>query len=590
MRRRHLASRHLLLVVLLVAGSVAAQEEGRPVSIAGIQGAAHVSPLDRETVRTEGVVTVVAPRGFYLESLEPDGDPATSEGIYVETIRRPEVAPGDVVSVTSRVAEVYPGGATSGNLPVTTLKRPRIEIRDSGYPLPAPVVIGSGGRIPPDTIVSNDADGRVEGSPFDPSEDGIDFYESLESMRVVLYDAVSVGTVHTRYGEIWVLPDGGAHASVRTPRGGIVVREGDFNPERILIDYLEDALIVRQPSPPRVAVGDRFADAVHGVVSYSWYNYKVLPTGPLPPVVARDLPRQRVAPAASDDVLSVGAFNVQNLSGRSDAGKFADIADTIVTGLGAPDLLLLSEIQDGDGPTRSSVVSSAQTAERLIEALGRAGAPGDYRYVDVAPEFNTSGGQPNANIRVGFLFRSDRLALVPGSLERVSPDAPAFVNARVPLAGRFRFGDDAVLAVANHFSSKSGDGALFGRVQPPSASSESDRIDQAEEVNAYVAAVLEADPDALVVVGGDLNDFGFSTPVRVLAGDELVNLADDLAPGEVYSYIYEGNSQALDHLLVSPSLRRRLVGRVEYVHRYAEYLYEERSSDHDPLVARFRFE
>ncbi len=107
------------------------------------------------------VVTVLAPRGFYLESLRPDEDSATSEGVYVETYRPPQVDRGDVVAITARVAEVYPGGATSGNLPVTTLKRPDIEILESDRPLPDAAVIGTGGRIPPRTVVSNDADGRA---------------------------------------------------------------------------------------------------------------------------------------------------------------------------------------------------------------------------------------------------------------------------------------------------------------------------------------------------------------------------------------------------------------------------------------------
>ena len=578
------------LIALSFTGTAIASDQPPLVTIAAIQGASHVSPYERETVRVEGVVTVLAPRGFYLESLRPDEDPATSEAVYVETYRPPGVDRGDLVAITARVAEVYPGGATSGNLPVTTLKRPDIEILESDRPLPDAAVIGTGGRIPPRIVVSNDADGRVEGSRFDPEEDGIDFYESLESMRVVVNEAVSVGTVHTRYGEIWALPDGGAHASVRTPRGGIVVREGDFNPERVLIDYLEDELIVRQPDTPRVAVGDRFVGPIHGVLSYSWYNYKVLPTRPLPAVEPRNLPRERAAEERAPDILSVAAFNVQNLSGRSEAAKFDDIARTVVHGLRAPDLLLLSEIQDSDGPTRSAVVSSAATAERLLEALTAVGGPDDYRYIDIAPEYGTSGGQPHANIRVGFLYRADRVTLAEGSLQQVAPDSPAFANARIPLAARFVFRGRAVLAVANHFSSKGGDGALFGRVQPPSASSESGRIAQAREVHDYVAAHLETNPDALIIAGGDLNDFSFSRSLRVLTGEHLLNPAEALPPGEVYSYIYEGNSQALDHLLVSPALHERLIGPVDYVHRYAEFLYEERFSDHDPLLARFRFE
>jgi predicted extracellular nuclease len=599
------ASALVVLVLLFLLPSAVNAQEVPLLGVHEIQGAGHVSPWDRETVRTRGIVVATTARGFYLMSDEPDDDPATSEGIYVETIRRPSVEPGQLVELEGRIGEDYPGGRSSGNLPITTLKRPDVTVIASNRPIPAPTIIGTGGRIPPGEIISNDADGNAIDSPFDPAEDGLDFYESLEGMLVQVNDAVSVGTIHTSYGEIWVVPDRGAHAGIRTPRGGIVVRENDFNPDRVLIDYLEEEIIHFQRDVPLPVVGDRFLGPVVGIVSYSYYNYKLILLDELPRVEPAGLEREVARPVdvvagevgvEPDALLSVAAFNVENLSARSDPAKLRDIAETIVMGLQTPDLVLLSEIQDGDGTTRSDITSAERTAEALIDALNEAArslpaaARPDYRYVDIAPEYNRSGGAPNANIRPGFLYRADRLELVPGSLELVSPDERAFVNARKPVAARFRFRGETILAVANHFSSKGGDSGLFGRNQPPTLGSEPQRILQGEAVNAYVTSVLAEDPDALVVVGGDLNDFHFSPPLRALEGDVLHNLANDLPAEEIYSYIYEGNSQVLDHILVSEALRNRVAEPVDYVHRYAEFLYEERFSDHDPVLARFVFD
>ena len=572
------------------------------VGVHDIQGAGHISPLDRETVRTRGIVTAITARGFYLQSDAPDDDPATSEGIYVETIRRPTVTPGDLVELEGRIGEDWPGGRSSGNLPITTFKRPDITTIATGRPIPAPVVIGTGGRIPPSQIISNDSDGPAEESLFDPSEDGLDFYESLEGMLVQVNDPVSVGTINTRYGEIWVLPDGGAHASIRTPRGGIIVREGDFNPDRVLIDYLEEEIIHFQRDIPYPLVGDRFLEPIQGIVSYSYSNYKLLLLDEMPRISRAGLEREiarSVADVAQDSgveidaILSVAAFNVENLSAVSDAAKFRDIAETIITGLQTPDLVLLSEIQDSDGPGRSGNTSSEETAARLIESLDQAARSlpaseqPQYAYVDIAPQNNRDGGAPNANIRPGFLYRADRIDLVPESLELIAPDARAYINSRKPLAAQFTFRGQTILAVSLHFSSKGGDAGLFGRLQPPVLASERERIPQAEAVNAYVAEVLAADPDALVVVGGDFNDFAFTPALTAAKGDALVNLADELPPEEVYSYMWEGNSQALDHILVSDGMRALLAEPVDYVHRYAEFLYEDRYSDHDPVLARF---
>jgi len=88
------------------------------------------------------------------------------------------------------------------------------------------------------------------------------------------------------------------------------------------------------------------------------------------------------------------------------------------------------------------------------------------------------------------------------------------------------------------------------------------------------------------VVLGDLNDFQFSNPVRLLAGENLENLILTLPPEERYTYIYEGNSQALDHILVSESLMDDLIS-VNILHINSEFEYSDRFSDHDPLIATF---
>ena len=242
-----------------------------------------------------------------------------------------------------------------------------------------------------------------------------------------------------------------------------------------------------------------------------------------------------------------------------------------------------------------------------------AGGPADYQYTDIAPEAERDGGAPGGNIRVGFLYRSGRVDLVerPGgdattpaairaeggaaalypSPSRIAPEDRAFGASRKPLVAEFRFRDNTVFVIGNHFNSKSGDGYVFGQVQPPTFSSETKRSLQAESVRQFVEEIHAADPQAYVVVAGDLNDFAFSAPLRALKGPRsvLVNLAEELLDeAEVYSYIYEGNSQALDHILVSQPLFQRSAPTVQYVHRYSEYLYEERHSDHDPILARFR--
>ena len=218
-------------------------------TIAKIQGAGHISPM-RSLVVSEvrGVVTFVMSNGFYMQSMTPDDDPATSEGLLVFTDWVPSTRIGDEVLVSGRVDEFVPGGGY-GNLSTTRIKGPEVEIVSRGNALPEPTIIGEGGRVPPTEIIDDDTNGYISGKgEFDPENDGIDFYESLEGMLLQINNPVVVGPTNA-YKEIAVLADMGANASLRTPRGGIVIRENHFNPERIIID---DLLL----ETPFVQVGD----------------------------------------------------------------------------------------------------------------------------------------------------------------------------------------------------------------------------------------------------------------------------------------------------------------------------------------------
>jgi uncharacterized protein len=176
-----------------------------------------------------------------------------------------------------------------------------------------------------------------------------------------------------------------------------------------------------------------------------------------------------------------------------------------------------------------------------------------------------------------------QLTLSPG---RIDPANPAFNTSRKPLAGEFRWRGKTYFVVGNHFNSKGGDDPLFGRIQPPLRSSEVQRHQQAEIVGGFVDKLLAADRNANVVVLGDLNDFDFSETLDILEGrGRLTNLMDTLPVFERYSYVFDGNSQVLDQVLVS---RNIAATRPEYdsVHVNAEFF--DQASDHDPQVARLR--
>jgi hypothetical protein len=108
--------------------------------------------------------------------------------------------------------------------------------------------------------------------------------------------------------------------------------------------------------------------------------------------------------------------------------------------------------------------------------------------------------------------------------------------------------------------------------------------------------LLADDPDAHVAVLGDLNSFYNSLPIDTLRQAGLEHVFEVLPEDQHYTYIFEGASQALDHILVTPALMD-LIRRVELLRVNADYALPEpgddsprRKSDHDPLVATFSLE
>jgi predicted extracellular nuclease len=446
----------------------------------------------------------------------------------------------------------------------------------------------------PASVIDDDSTGSVEiDATFDPAADGIDFHESLEGMLVRIRDAVAVGPT-SDFGEIPVLATAGLGAGLRTARGGIVIRQDDFNPERLILD---DVLA----DTPEVDVRDRFPGALDAVVDYSFGNFKYLAVAPPEATDGGLEPERADRPRANE--LAVASLNVENLDPGDPAEKFERIAEEIVDSLRAPDLLAAEEVQDNDGPGSEPSTDASETWATLIEAIEAEGGP-TYEYRQIDPVAGEDGGEPGGNIRVGFLFRTDRgldfvdrpggtatapthedtgqpgaqLTLSPG---RIEPEDPAFENSRKPLVGEFEWHGRTLFVVANHFNSKGGDDPLFGRFQPPQGASETQRHAQAELVNGFVRELLDADRRARVVVLGDLNDFEFSETLEILAGDQLSNLMETLPKRERYSYVFEGNSQVLDQILVTDALLRP---EPEYDSVHVNSEFADQVSDHDPQL------
>ncbi|MFB7307575.1 endonuclease/exonuclease/phosphatase family protein [Streptomyces sp. NPDC056192] len=580
-------------------GSSGPGDPGNPtepgtVRVHDIQGTSRVSPLNGQSVTgVPGIVTGVrtsGSRGFWIQDVTPDSDPRTGEGVFVFTgSTAPAVAVGDSVLVSGKVDEYYPSTTTQS---ITEITAPRVTVLSSGNALPAPVVLDAA-SVPAAYVPSADG-GSIDALALDPATYALDLYESLEGTRVEIADTRVTGAT-TAYHEVWVTIKPKENP---TRRGGTLYSSyTDQNTGRIKVMSLDTTRPV-----PVANVGDVLSGTTTGVLDYDSFGGYNLQATELGTLTDHHL-RREVTRKQKGKELAVATYNVENLDALDEQGKFDTLAAGVAVNLSSPDIVSLEEIQDDNGAVNDGTVGSDATLKRFTDAIVAAGGP-RYAWRYIAPENGKDGGEPGGNIRNVFLFNPERVDFVdrPGgdattavtavrtkkgvtlsaSPGRIAPSSDAWGDSRKPLVGEFRFHGKPVFVIGNHFASKGGDQPLHGRYQEPTRSSETKRVKQATEVNTFVKSLLAADKSARVITLGDLNDFAFSPTMAALTGGKALKpLITTLPRNEQYSYVYEGNSQTLDHILISPGVRRF---DYDVVHINAEFA--DQASDHDPQIVR----
>ncbi|MFQ5422268.1 MAG: endonuclease/exonuclease/phosphatase family protein, partial [Anaerolineae bacterium] len=476
---------------------------GTGVPTWAIQGTGERSPYVRNDVMTIGVVTAVFPDlgGFWLQG-DGDGDPATSDGVFVlvgEDAEMPVTA-GDWVQVNGRVREL------SGQ---TTLDMSDVTLLNSDIPLPAPI-------------------------PFDPPADAaaaLVYMESLEGMLVTLPDTAVAIAPTTRYGEYTLaLAKWGVDHVARTDDAGYLI-------------YVDDGSTMSHDDQTTLAytvTGGDLVSNLTGPLAFTFGNYKIEPLAP-PEIVAGERPLPTL-PDLAPNQFSIATFNVENFFDLVDPhpsspprpsleeyrAKLDKVAAAIVA-MGAPTIVGVQEVEN------------IGILQDLVELEPLAA----YGYLPLLVE-----GDDSRGIDVGFLVRGDQ-AVVDGFASYPAPGElfsrpPLLITATVTLPA----GEQTVYVINNHFLSLSGG----------EAATEPIRNAQAAWNAELVAGILARDPEAQVIVLGDLNSFYDTLPIHTLQAAGLRHVYEffgvyDPLP---YTYIFEGRTQTLDHMLVSEGLFGRV--------------------------------
>ena len=543
------------LALTCAAAAAACPPDAGLTPIDVVQGPGTRSPLVGRTVWVEGVVTAAflgraRLGGLFLQALRGDGNPATSEGLFVTLPSPPTPAPqpGDVLRVRGRVSEART---------LTQLTALGRLVRCGTAPLPS---------------------AREVALPL-----GTAGWEALEGMRVRVSTPLTVNDVYDlgRYGEL-TLAAGRLFAPTQgAPHGG---------PAALGRIVLDDGSRLRDPRPVpyRLPGGGLPRDgdtvpALVGVVSTVAADvHAIEPTAPVR--ILPDNPRPR-APARVGGALRIATLNAHDFfttlgdRGAATRQEYALQRDKLAAALAGlnADAVLLDEVE----------ANGMRSEKALLDALNaRLGGP-RYAAVPDPPQ-----GVGHDRIKQAILYRPAALTLV----ATASDPQPLFE--RAPVAASFRDGSGRVLTlIAVHLKSKGGCPGT-GDVDRGYGCWNLRRSAQARAAVDFAGRRARAVGSPDVVVAGDLNSYAAEPPVRLLERAGYRDAAAGVPPAERYSFVYLGAAGTLDYAFLSPALASRLSG-ASYWHIDADEspllaaggglapggaADPYRASDHDPLL------
>ncbi|MCD9029302.1 DUF11 domain-containing protein [Luteimonas sp. BDR2-5] len=611
------------------------------VAIHEIQGSGERSPYENLPVATTGIVTGRKNNGFFIQTAdgEDDGDPATSEGIFVFTSSAPsdDATVGNRVLVQGTVIEYIPT-ADPHQLPLTEITNASVVKLSEGHPLPAAVAL---------TIDVPNADG------------GLAQLEHLEGMRVTApsFTVVAPTSGNINEGQATATSNGrfavvvtGTARPFREP--GIQIPDPDplgssapniprwdYNPELIAVN----STTIGAPTA-NLAAGCRIVDgSLTGPLDYTFRRYTIYPEAELS-TDCSDAGEVRPSTLPGPDHVTFATYNLQRffdtvndsnsgptLTAEALERRLNKASIGIRDYLHAPDIVGVTEVEN---------LPVLQTLATRINADAVAAGQPDPGYVAYLEEGFDVGG-----IDVGFLVKTSEVA---DGLARIAVAAvtqegadevltnpngtTSVLNDRPPLVldavAHFADGRSFPLtAIVVHQRSLSGieadDGASNGW-SSGGARVRAKRNAQAEYLAGLIQGMQADDPARHIIVLGDFNAFEFNdgyvdamgtvtglpspddeTAVdgdgAVLVSPSLLNMTLEAANDERYSFVFDYQAQSLDHVLVNQAVvDSPLVVGLDISHARINADFPEvarndadtptRLSDHDPTVLLLRLQ
>lgn len=623
------------------------------IPIPAIQGDGASSPLvpagkfeSEQAYATRGVVTQVVSglyKGFFIQDAQGDGDPASSDGLFVHSTQaNGAIVPGAEVCVSGKVKEYFNQTQLSADQLVVT--------QSVGALLPAVDLVPVGGESLSQLLERHEGM-RVRLVPESSLVVTRNFsfdYDGKRNNLVLAYGAPLIKSTQ----KFAALSQEASDWALRNQQNQLVVETDAKAPDGVLPWYpgfnAEDGYL---------RIGDKL-NGLEGALGYSYNLFRLVADNRIDAsqIDHSGWDRVETPELAEAGDLRVASFNVLNFfttvvggdanptgsnRGALTVAEFELQRTKIVSAITRlnADVVGLMEIENNGYGDNSAIAN-------LVTALNAAQPDEADHYAWVA----SPDGQPIGTdaITVGLIYRPARVALeggaelvpLPLQIAQTQDGAGKPVSIRQgmreSLLQRFRSaeGDAPLTLVVNHFKSK---GSACFEDYPDYASA--DPLDGQGHCNALrVSAAkvlgqrLAGEQGDLLIIG-DLNAYGMEDPIRVLTdydpaaqvrqilsasfttlagqpfeesgsalgkGYGFVNLNTRFHGTDSYSYSYEGELGNLDHALASPGLAAKVIGIedwhinsaesnfFEYGKKYSGQLAKSEgpfsASDHDPVL------
>ena len=617
-------------------GTIANDDCGEPFTpISSIQGSGPNAALTGLRA-TQGVVVgdfegAAGIGGFYIQDAAGDGNPATSDGIFVFTGTANTADLGDLVRVEGFARERFNQTAFNG-------------ANDNNTPVPPLNVVECGTG----TVATTDVEMPLTGAN-DP--------ERFEGMVVRFPQSLVIAEYfnYERFGDlVLALPlDGETRpftgTAIDEPGTAANARTAANSVRRITLDdnrAAQNPPTLRHPNGQPFSLDNRFRGGDHvanatGVLGFDFSLYRVFPTAPADYTAVNDRP---ATPEPVGGSLTVAAMNTLNFfltidTSDNDTGPGPCGGNANLDCRGADD-----DVPDdatfGDEFTRQRTKLLQALAGLDADVLGLnelENTPGVDPLADIVAGLNAMGGVgPYATIdtgtigtdaiKVGLIYRPGIVRPI-GSFEVLTTsDDPRFIDTKSRPALAQTFEEIATGArftvVVNHLKSKGSDCLDVDLDPGPGVDPDNDLGDGQGNCNGTRTLAAQAlvdwlatdptgagDPDFLIM--GDLNSYAQEDPIDAIklgsddapgTGDDYMNLVADYQGTYAYSYTFDGQAGYLDHALANASLAGQVTGAadwhinsdepdaldydVTFKPSAQELLYEPnqfRTSDHDPI-------